>query len=70
MTQSAVPFVYLFIYFFTVHLSVYRNEKMKRACHIGMQSLITMESLIGTLVVVKIQLTVRKQSLQFHTHVY
>ena len=42
---------------------------MKHACRIGMQSLITMESLMGTLVVVKIQLTVRKQSLQFHTHV-
>ena len=42
---------------------------MKHACRIDMQSLITMESLMGTLVVVKIQLTVRKQSLQFHTHV-
>ena len=52
-----------------VHLSVYRTEKIKHACRIGMQSLITMESLMGTLVVVKIQQTIRKQSLQFHTHV-
>ena len=68
MTQSAVPSVYYF-FLFTVHLSVYRTEKMKHACIIGMQSLITMESLMGTLVVVKIQQTIRKQSLQFHTHV-
>ena len=40
---------------------------MKRTCSIGMQSLITVESLMETFVVVKIQQTVRKQSLQFHS---
>ena len=42
---------------------------MKRTCSIGMQSLIfiTIESLMETFVVVKIQQTVTKQSLQFHS---
>ena len=44
MSQSAIPFVYLFIFLFAVHYLCTALKKIKHTCSIGMQSLITMES--------------------------